>query len=394
MDQTPDDSPQMLLLVAGIKGAIGTTLATAIAAMQTAPDLIVPGLTTAGKFNVLGQCPQVAMAGWDLSTETIPTAIRRHGVLPEGVWQPHAPMLNSLPAFSAPPATGRIGDQVARIAADIVRCRNRWPHARPVLLNLLPAACDLADPSRYTDMAMLLDADAGALLPDLAYVAAAVEAGIPVVNFSPNTVELPAIVDQARENGTPLAGRDGKTGQTYFKVVLASALKARGLYVDGWYSLNILGNADGLNLMDPERACGKLNNKTRLLDDLLGYPVGEHYGRSTHKVHIDYYPPRGDAKEAWDVIDVKGIFGMPMSLRLNLQGRDSILAAPMALDLARWAAALQVAGMGGPLPDLAFFFKKPVGGDAPLTFADQLAALDRLEAEINRRIDESPDGGE
>ena len=179
-----------------------------------------------------------------------------------------------------------------------------------------------------------------------------------------------------------------KTGQTYFKVVLASALKARGLYVDGWYSLNILGNADGLNLMDPDNACGKLNNKTRLLDDILGYPVGEHYGRSTHKVTIDYYPPRGDAKEAWDVIDVKGVFGMPMSLRLNLQGRDSILAAPMALDLARWAAALQVAGIAGPVADLGFYFKKPVGDDAPLTFEDQLGALDRLEARINTRIDQ------
>jgi myo-inositol-1-phosphate synthase len=144
-------------------------------------------------------------------------------------------------------------------------------------------------------------------------------------------------------------------------VVLASALKARGLYVDGWYSLNILGNADGLNLMDPDHACGKLNNKTHLLDDILGYPVGERYGQPAHKVHIDYYPPRGDAKEAWDVIDVTGIFGMPMSLRLNLQGRDSILAAPMALDLVRWAAALHSAGIRRPHTRSGVFFQKTSG---------------------------------
>ena len=234
-----------------------------------------------------------------------------------------------------------------------------------------------------------MDERAGAVLPDLAYVAAALDSGIPVVNFTPNTVELPVLLDLAQRAALPIAGRDGKTGQTYFKVVLASALKARGLYVDGWYSLNILGNADGLNLMDPERACGKLRNKTRLLDDILGYPVGERYAHPTHKVHIDYYPPRGDAKEAWDVIDIRGIFGMPMSLRLNLQGRDSILAAPMALDLARWAAALDAAGIGGPATDLGFYFKKPVGENPPLTFADQLAALDRLEARIETRMAES-----
>jgi myo-inositol-1-phosphate synthase len=220
-------------------------------------------------------------------------------------------------------------------------------------------------------------------LPDLAYTLAAVLSNIPVVNFTPNTVEFPAVCREALRRGVPLAGRDGKTGQTYLKVVLASALKARSLYVDGWYSLNILGNADGRNLMDPDRACGKLHNKTQLLDEILGYQVGAAYGESSHKVHIDYYPPRGDAKEAWDVIDFKGIFGLPMSLRLNLQGRDSILAAPMAIDLARWAAALKQAGIGGPIAELGFYFKKAVGDHAPLTFQAQLDALDGLAQKIS-----------
>ena len=200
---------------------------------------------------------------------------------------------------------------------------------------------------------------------------------------------MPALLAEAEIAGVPVCGRDGKTGQTYFKVVLASALKARGLYVDGWYSLNILGNADGKNLMDPNRAAGKVRNKTRLLDDLLGYPVGERYESPTHSVRIDYYPPRGDAKEAWDVIDVQGLFGLPMGIRLNLQGRDSILAAPMALDLARWAAALHAAGISGAVPDLGFFFKKPVGPAPPQTFQDQLAALDRLEQKVARKLEET-----
>jgi myo-inositol-1-phosphate synthase len=110
--------------------------------------------------------------------------------------------------------------------------------------------------------------------------------------------------------------------------------------------------------------------------------VGEGCDAASHIVRIDYYPPRGDAKEAWDVIDFKGVFGMPMTLRLNLQGRDSILAAPMAIDLARWAAAAKKARIGGPIADLGFYFKKPMGADAALTFQDQLAALDRLEKRI------------
>ncbi len=392
MDRLSDRTPQLLLLVAGAKGAIGTTLAAAVAAVQENPQLVLPGLTTADKFPFLGDCPSVAMAGWDQSNDPIIDALSRHGVLAEGIWRPYESGLAQMSVFDAPDSARPMADQVKQLQADVERCRDRYPDARPVLVNLLPAACDISEPARYETVEQLLSEAGAGILPDVAYVIAAIDAGIPVVNFTPNTVELPAVCNLAVTKGVPMAGRDGKTGQTYFKVVLASALKARGLYVDGWYSLNILGNADGLNLMDPEHACGKLSNKTRLLDDILGYPVGERYGRSAHKVHIDYYPPRGDAKEAWDVIDITGIFGMPMSLRLNLQGRDSILAAPMALDLARWAAALQIAGFAGPVPDLGFYFKKPVGDNAPLTFEDQLAALESLESRIESRIAEKSHG--
>jgi myo-inositol-1-phosphate synthase len=214
--------------------------------------------------------------------------------------------------------------------------------------------------------------------------------GVPVANFTPNEIEIPCLLHEAEARGVPLAGRDGKTGQTYLKVVLASALKARRLYVDGWYSLNILGNADGKNLMEPGKAEGKLMNKTEILDEILGYPVGERYQAAAHKVHIDYYPPRGDAKEAWDVIDFKGLFGLPMSLRLNLQGRDSILAAPLVLDLARWLAVLQKAGKSGLVPELGFYFKKPLGANPSLTFEDQWIDLQHLEASCNRILSPQP----
>ena len=207
---------------------------------------------------------------------------------------------------------------------------------------------------------------------------------VPLVNFSPNEVEIPTIIEASLEHRVPIAGRDGKTGQTYLKTVLASAFKERSLTIQGWYSLNILGNEDGRNLMDPNRAAGKVANKTGLLEEILGYDIGDKTGYPSHKVHIDYYPPRGDAKEAWDVIDFKGLFDLPMSLRLNLQGRDSILAAPLVLDLGRWMSALHAAGRAGPVPELAFFFKKPVGDNPPTTFQQQAEQLRQLEKQCNQ----------
>ena len=150
--------------------------------------------------------------------------------------------------------------------------------------------------------------------------------------------------------------------------------------------MNILGNEDGKNLADPRRAAGKLANKTEVLEEILGYPVGGRYGASSHKVVIDYYPPRGDSKEAWDVIDFSGLFGLPMSLRLNLQARDSILAAPLVIDLARWMVFLQMAGRSGLVPELGFYFKKPLGPNPPLSFQDQLAQLGQLELFCREKI--------
>ncbi len=386
MNNESNASPKLLIMVAGAKGAVASTLAAAVTMLQNDPLTILPGLTTADKFPFLGPCHSIAMAGWDSASIDLTEAITHHQVLPPSMWLPCKPALAQIPLRPAPATTLPLAEQVQQIKQDIEQFNRHHPGAKPVLINLLPAAGDLPDPDRFDYLEALLADPAAAALPDLAYVLAAIDAGVSVVNFSPNTVELPLICRLARENKVVLAGRDGKSGQTYFKVVLASALKARGLYVDGWYSLNILGNADGRNLMDPDHACGKLNNKTNLLDDILEYSVGERYGESAHTVRIDYYAPRGDAKEAWDVIDIKGIFGMPMSLRVNLQGRDSILAAPMALDLARWSAALQTAGFAGPIAELGFYFKKPVGQHAPLTFQAQLTALQQLERSIIERM--------
>jgi myo-inositol-1-phosphate synthase len=383
MNKTESDA--LLLLVAGAKGAIGSTLAAAVAVMQRDPAPVLPSLTTGHLFSFLGPLQATRLAGWDKADESLTAAVQRHGVIPESVWKPHAQELDGMTVLRPPAPTADLTTQVEQLRRDIIDFKSQYSRARAVFVNLLPAAAH-RNLTGCRNLSQLYAQAAAGFIPDLAYALAAVGAGLPVVNFTPNTVEIPVLLDEAVQQGVPIAGRDGKTGQTYFKVVLASALKTRHLTVDGWYSLNILGNADGANLMDPDRAAEKLSNKTNLLDEILGYKVGGHYAAPSHKVHIDYYPPRGDAKEAWDVIDFKGMFGLPMSIRLNLQGRDSILAAPLVLDLARWTVALQAAGRCGPVPELGFYFKKTVGESPPLTFQDQVASLARLERECIEKI--------
>lgn len=375
----------LLIMIAGAKGAVGSTVAAAVVAMQKNPDAILSSLITRNSFVYLGPPESIYMAGWDAQSVNLVDCVKNYGVLPENLWKPLQTNLNEIPILASPPQDLDLKGQVAHLKHDIQMLLKQHGNSPPVLINLLPACtrCNLDKIEHLDDLYAEVDP---VNFPDLAYILAAIFSEIPVVNFSPNCLEVPVVVQQAVEHRIPISGRDGKTGQTYFKVVLASALKARSLYVDGWYSLNILGNADGKNLMDSERAAGKVANKTALLDNILGYPVGERYGEPSHKVHIDYYPPRGDAKEAWDVIDFQGMFGLPMSIRLNFQARDSILAAPMVLDLTRWMAVLKMAGRSGTIPELGFYFKKPIGENPPLSFQDQVFSLQRLQRECDEKI--------
>jgi len=378
-------SRPILLLIAGAKGAVASTIAVAVAAMRKDSEAILPSLITRNSFPYLGPPQAIYVAGWDTQTAELTRCIKNHGVLPENLWKPHRTDIEDTVIAGAAPLDQSLLDQIEHLMQDIRTFRDKHPDARPVLINLLPANVQM-NLDRYESLSHFLSEIEPMAFPDLAYALAAIRSGVPVVNFTPNYFEVPMIVREAVKQNVPIAGYDGKTGQTYLKVVLASAFKARNLYVDGWYSLNILGNTDGKNLMDPDRAAGKVANKTNLLDDILGYPVGRQYNAPSHKVHIDYYPPRGDAKEAWDVIDFQGMFGLPMSIRLNFQGRDSILAAPMVLDLARWMAVLKMTGRSGAIPELGFYFKKPLGENPPLSFQDQILSLEALEKECDVKL--------
>ena len=200
-----------------------------------------------------------------------------------------------------------------------------------------------------------------AIAPSMIYGYAALMEGVPFANGAPNlTVDTPALVALANEKGVPICGKDFKTGQTLLKTVLAPMLKARMLGVAGWYSTNILGNRDGEVLDDPESFKTKEESKLGVLEYVLQpdlYP--ELYGNIFHKVRINYYPPRGDNKEGWDNIDIFGWLGYPMQIKVDFLCRDSILAAPLVLDLALFMDLAQRAGMSGIQEWLSFFFKSP-----------------------------------
>jgi len=206
-----------------------------------------------------------------------------------------------------------------------------------------------------------MDANDVSIAPSMLYAWAALQEGIPFANGAPNlTVDLPVMERLARDKKVAIGGKDFKTGQTMLKTVLSPMFKARMLGVAGWYSTNILGNRDGEVLDDPESFKTKEESKLGVLEYILQpkmYP--ELYGNLYHKVRINYYPPRGDNKEGWDNIDIFGWCGYPMQIKVDFLCRDSILAAPLVLDLALFFDLAQRAGMSGVQEWLSFYFKSP-----------------------------------
>ena len=207
-----------------------------------------------------------------------------------------------------------------------------------------------------------LEASDDSIPSSMIYAYAAIREGIPYANAAPNlSADIPALLELAAKTGAPLAGKDLKTGQTWMKTLVAPGIKARLLGVEGWYSTNILGNRDGEVLDDPESFKTKEESKKSVLDYILQpnlYP--DLYGKLDHVVRINYYPPRGDNKEGWDNIDIFGWLGYPMQLKINFLCRDSILAAPIVLDVAIFLDLAKRAGMDGIQEWLSFYFKSPM----------------------------------
>ena len=228
------------------------------------------------------------------------------------------------------------------------------------------------------------------IAPSMIYAYAALNMGIPYANGSPNlSVDIPALTELALEKNTPIAGKDFKTGQTLMKTILAPGLRARQLGIRGWFSTNILGNRDGEVLDDPDSFKTKEESKLSVLDSVLQPELNpELYKDLYHKVRINYYPPSGDNKEGWDNIDIFGWLGYPMQIKIDFLCRDSILAAPIVLDLVLFLNLAQRAGMKGIQEWLSFYFKSPMTLPELYPEHDLFVQLAKLKNTLRHLMDE------
>jgi len=329
-------------------------------------------------FVPLAGLDDVVFGGWDPISPNALEAARTCGVLDE---RDLAPLSGELEGINAMPA---VFDQRWVKKLDGVRVKtgeSKWDLAQQVIADIetfrIEQRCDrlvmvwcgsteaYQEPTAVHDTVEAFEAGLRASDPNISpsqiYVYAALSSGVPFANGAPNlSVDLPCMEQLALDRGVPVTGKDFKTGQTLMKTILAPGFKARMLGVRGWYSTNILGNRDGEVLDDPENFKTKEVSKLGVLDAILQpevYP--ELYGNIDHVVRINYYPPRGDNKEGWDAIDIFGWMGYPMQIKVDFMARDSILAAPIVLDLALFLDLAQRAGQSGVQEWLSFYWKAP-----------------------------------
>lgn len=385
------------LAIVGLGGGVATTAIAGLELMKRgeidATGLPLAGRTIAGLVDTSCLVP----FGWDFDGRSLAAAARLHKVLTR---EQIDAVENRLSAIAPSPAycddafcRGVTGTNVMRtnskrgavgqIQADIEAARSAHGLDRVIVMNLASTEriADIAAPEFATIDAFeaALDADSPLISPAMLYAYAAITAGWPYGNFTPSAAaDVPALRALAMRHQVPVAGRDGKTGQTLMKTVIAPALRARALRVDGWYSTNILGNRDGEALREPDSLQSKLDTKGDVLSTMLGYDVEDHI------VQIQYYRPRGDDKEAWDNIDVSGFLGHKMQLKVNFLCRDSVLAAPLVIDIARCLDLAASRGDAGPMEAFGLFFKAPLtrdGGPAVHHFFEQERAFEQWLAD-------------
>ncbi len=371
MQSSGIENRRLGVAVVGLGGAVASTAVAGVELMRrgiTGTD----GLPLAG-LETLVPYENLVFGGWDLCGDDLASAAASHGILPADQLQAAKPALVDVrpwPAVVNPEfcrnaagthcvaAEGHLG-RVEKIRADLRDFKEEHALDGAVLVNLasVERTADPASPALATAAAFeeALEDEDPEIGPAMIYAYAAIMEGVPYVNFTPSVAaDAPALAELADREGVPVAGKDGKTGQTMIKTVLAPALRSRALHVDGWFSTNILGNGDGHVLSDPDSLASKIDTKGSVLDDMLGYEVPDHI------VNINYYRPRGDSKEAWDNIDLTGFLGQKMQLKVNFLCGDSVLAAPLVIELARLADLAHLRGESGPQEQLGLFFKAPM----------------------------------
>jgi myo-inositol-1-phosphate synthase len=392
LDIRPADG-RLGVLLAGL-GAVSTTFIAGVLAVRKGIAKPIGALTQMGtvrlgkrtegrspaidEFVPLTPLDNLVFGGWDIFEDDCYDAARTAGVIERSLLDQVKPELEAIKPWPAvfdrryvkrldgPNVKGSRNkrDLAEALIDDIRRFKETQKLDRLVLIWCGSTEVFLRETDVHRSVAAFekgLAANDVAIPSSMIYAYAAIKEGIPYANAAPNlSADVPALIDLASRTGAPIAGKDLKTGQTLIKTIIAPGLKARLLGVSGWYSTNILGNRDGEVLDDPESFKTKEESKKSVLDYILQpdlYP--ELYEHLCHVVRINYYPPRGDNKEGWDNIDMFGWLGYPMQLKINFLCRDSILAAPIVLDLVLFLDLAKRAGMSGIQEWLSFYFKSP-----------------------------------
>jgi len=375
-------------------GAVATTFIAGALAVRKGLALPIGSLTQMGTIRVglrndvkypkisefvpLAALEQLEFGGWDIFEDNTYEAAVKAGVLDRDVLDPIKEEMSAIKPMKAVFSREYVkkldgtwvkqGETKMDLAQQLIEDINRFKEERGCS-RLVMVWCGSTEifleegPVHATMESFeqgLRDNDFS-IAPSMIYAYAALKCGVPFANGAPNlTVDIPALRDYARANGLCIAGKDFKTGQTLMKTILAPGLRARLLGIRGWFSTNILGNRDGEVLDDPASFHTKEVSKLGALEHILQPELlPELYGDLYHKVRINYYPPRGDNKEGWDNIDIFGWLGYPMQIKVDFLCRDSILAAPIVLDLALFMDLGQRAGMKDIQEWLSFYFKSP-----------------------------------
>jgi len=380
------------ILIPGL-GAVATTLIAGVEAVKKGISQPIGSLTQMGhirlgkrtenrnpkinEFVPLAQLNDIVFGGWDVYEDNVYQAASNAKVLESSLLDAVKPALEAIvpmkAAFDQNYAKNLTGTHVKtgtryelaqQVMEDIKNFKEQNGLDRVVLVWCGSTEIYYEASAIHQSLAAFEQAlkdDDKLIAPSMIYAYAALKLGVPFSNGAPNlTVDIPALIELSKLTKTPIAGKDFKTGQTLMKTVLAPGLAARSLGVHGWFSTNILGNRDGLVLDDPDNFKTKEVSKLGVLEDIFKPEDNQElYGNIYHKIRINYYPPHGDNKESWDNIDIFGWLGYKMQIKINFLCRDSILAAPIALDLALFSDMAKRAGMSGIQEWLSFYLKSP-----------------------------------
>ncbi len=379
-------------LIIGSKGAVATTLFAAHCAIRRGLGLsfrLPSEVDEAYSGLNLVDLSDIGFGGWDMVEDSYSQSCQIHGVVPKHVIPEIAELLdkiNIFPAilvehdktiekilasetghprmsdmdFSTAVFTKRpLSELIRSVEYDISAFRKKYGVDKIIVVNLSSTEKPVKSSGVHQSLEAFengINNNDKSITTSMIYSYVAIKNGCHVINFTPSTAfDIPALIEFANKEKVALAGKDGKTGQTLYKTTIAPMLKHRALKLTGWYSTNILGNRDGQVLNDPEHCATKISSKSSVLSKIMGYEDFD------HQVHIHYYLPRGDSKEAWDSVDFTGWFDAQMQMKIDWLGDDSILAAPLVVDLIRWMDFFSDKGEYGVLSQLASYFKEPIG---------------------------------